>query len=169
MWWQEINPSQQSDPGRPVRMQSLVGRHLEIESFPILAMTQYPILMNKMASTTTDPLITNVKLRHNSLLGGLHCPAMGPWSGYSIRTHKHIEEKPVYKRGCKQMNIIAKFKARMVFGPLEHWDRGFEFRPRHWCMKVYPKVSGLNDWSENCKWYSSLPLGVVVSLFCESV
>jgi len=24
---------------------------------------------------------------------------------------------------------------------------------------VYPKVSGLADWSENCKWYSSLPLG----------
>jgi hypothetical protein len=24
-------------------------------------------------------------------------------------------------------------------------------------------------WSENCKWYSSLPLGAVVSLFYESV
>jgi hypothetical protein len=24
---------------------------------------------------------------------------------------------------------------------------------------VYPKVSGLVTWSENCKWYSSLPLG----------
>jgi hypothetical protein len=24
--------------------------------------------------------------------------------------------------------------------------------------KVYPKVSGLAAWSENCKWYSSLPL-----------
>jgi hypothetical protein len=32
---------------------------------------------------------------------------------------------------------------------------------------VYPKVSGLVAWSENCKWYSSLPLGAVVSLFCE--
>jgi hypothetical protein len=29
---------------------------------------------------------------------------------------------------------------------------------------VYPKVSGLAVWwSENCKWYSSLPLGAVVS------
>jgi len=36
-------------------------------------------------------------------------------------------------------------------------------------MRVYPKVSGLADWSENCKWYGSLPLGAVVSLFCESV
>jgi hypothetical protein len=26
---------------------------------------------------------------------------------------------------------------------------------------VYPKVSGLAAWSENCKWYSSLPLGAV--------
>jgi hypothetical protein len=30
---------------------------------------------------------------------------------------------------------------------------------------VYPKVSGLVAWSENCKWYSSLPLDAVVSLF----
>jgi hypothetical protein len=35
--------------------------------------------------------------------------------------------------------------------------------------RVYPKVSGLVAWSENCKWYSSLPLGAVVSLFCDSV
>jgi hypothetical protein len=31
------------------------------------------------------------------------------------------------------------------------------------------KFSGLAAWNENCKWYSSLPLGAVVSLFCESV
>jgi hypothetical protein len=35
--------------------------------------------------------------------------------------------------------------------------------------RMHPKVSGLAAWSENCKWYSSLPLGVVVSLFSESV
>jgi hypothetical protein len=35
--------------------------------------------------------------------------------------------------------------------------------------RVYPKVSGLASWSENCKWYSSQPLGAIVSLFCESV
>jgi len=34
---------------------------------------------------------------------------------------------------------------------------------------VYPKVSGLAAWSENGKWYSSLPLDAVVSLLCESV
>jgi hypothetical protein len=36
-------------------------------------------------------------------------------------------------------------------------------------VTVYPKVSGLAAWSENYKRYGSLPLGAVVSLFCESV
>jgi hypothetical protein len=35
--------------------------------------------------------------------------------------------------------------------------------------RVYSEVSGLAAWSENCKWYSFLPLGAMVSLFCESV
>jgi len=34
---------------------------------------------------------------------------------------------------------------------------------------VYPKVSGLAAWNKNCKLYSSLPLGAVVSLFYEPV
>jgi hypothetical protein len=37
------------------------------------------------------------------------------------------------------------------------------------CMRLYPEVSGLAAWGENCKWYSSLPPGAAVSLFCESV
>jgi hypothetical protein len=32
--------------------------------------------------------------------------------------------------------------------------------------RVYPKVSGLAACSENCKCYSSLPPGAVVSLLC---
>jgi hypothetical protein len=28
-------------------------------------------------------------------------------------------------------------------------------------MRVYPKVSGLDAWSENSKWYISLPPGAV--------
>jgi hypothetical protein len=35
--------------------------------------------------------------------------------------------------------------------------------------RVYPKVSGLAARGKTCKWYSSLPLGAVVSLFYESV
>jgi hypothetical protein len=31
--------------------------------------------------------------------------------------------------------------------------------------RVYPKVSGLAAWSENCKWYSSLPLNAVYRYF----
>jgi hypothetical protein len=30
--------------------------------------------------------------------------------------------------------------------------------------RMYPKVSGLATWSENCKWYSSLPLDAVISV-----
>jgi hypothetical protein len=37
------------------------------------------------------------------------------------------------------------------------------------CVRVYSKVSRLAAWSENCKWYSSLPLNAVVLLFYESV
>jgi len=37
------------------------------------------------------------------------------------------------------------------------------------CTRVYQKVSGLAARSKNCKWYSSLILGAVVSLFWESV
>jgi hypothetical protein len=35
--------------------------------------------------------------------------------------------------------------------------------------RVCPKVPGLAAWSENRKWYSSLPLRAVTSLFCDSV
>jgi hypothetical protein len=35
--------------------------------------------------------------------------------------------------------------------------------------RVYSKVSALAAWSENCKCYSPLPLGAVVSPFNESV
>jgi hypothetical protein len=35
--------------------------------------------------------------------------------------------------------------------------------------RVYPKVSGLDAWCENCKWYSSLSLYAVVSVFCVSL
>jgi hypothetical protein len=33
--------------------------------------------------------------------------------------------------------------------------------------RLYQEVPGLAAWNENCKWYNSLPLGAVVSLFCE--
>jgi hypothetical protein len=47
------------------------------------------------------------------------------------------------------------------------WGSGLSLRVEH--TTVYPKISGLAAWSENCKCYNSLPLSAVVSLFCESV
>jgi hypothetical protein len=41
------------------------------------------------------------------------------------------------------------------------------FRFSNQNTRLYPKVSGLAAWSENYKWYSSLPLGAVISLFCQ--
>jgi hypothetical protein len=35
--------------------------------------------------------------------------------------------------------------------------------------RVNPKISEMAAWSKNSKWYSSLPLDAVVSLFYESV
>jgi len=35
-----------------------------------------------------------------------------------------------------------------------------------WDMRVYPKISELPAWSQDCTLYSFLPLGAVVSLFC---
>jgi hypothetical protein len=47
---------------------------------------------------------------------------------------------------------------------------GFSVEIRdHKDTKAYPEVSGLAAWRETCKWYSSLLLGAVVLLFCESV
>jgi hypothetical protein len=44
-----------------------------------------------------------------------------------------------------------------------------KLREEQMYTKVYPKVSGLAACNANCKRYSSLPSGAVVSLFCESV
>jgi hypothetical protein len=52
---------------------------------------------------------------------------------------------------------------------LFHELRGKRSLVKYRGTMVYPKVSGLAAWNENCKWYSSLPLRAVVSLFCESV
>jgi hypothetical protein len=57
--------------------------------------------------------------------------------------------------------LLKTFSDRRIFLERQN-EQGFYTR-------VYPKVSGLAAWSENCKWYSFLPLGVVVYLLCESV
>jgi len=61
---------------------------------------------------------------------------------------------------------LVKHRDNFTFMDLDDIGVGF---PLLYLPEGYPKVSGLAAWSENCEWYSSLPLGAVVSLFCESV
>jgi hypothetical protein len=44
----------------------------------------------------------------------------------------------------------------------EHSAREITAEPDITTTTVYPKVSGLATWNENCKWYSSLPLDAIV-------
>jgi threonine/homoserine efflux transporter RhtA len=72
------------------------------------------------------------------------------------------------------LGSILLFQLNVCRGACLHYHA---FRPETGTLKnaseyrtmVYEKISGLAALSENCKWYSSLPLGVVVSLLCESV
>jgi hypothetical protein len=59
------------------------------------------------------------------------------------------------------------FESRLVLD-VRGFHNPFEAEPCS-ITRVYPKVSGLAAWSENCKGYRSLPLGAVVSLTYESV
>jgi hypothetical protein len=59
-------------------------------------------------------------------------------------------------------------KGHVLITVLRH-NFGREIKNTTAHTRVYPKVSGLAVWSENSKWYSSLPLDAIVSLFCESV
>jgi hypothetical protein len=64
-------------------------------------------------------------------------------------------------------NVLTKLcNLKHVFMPFKLWFSHLLTRRVIFAYpRVYPKVSGLAAWSENCKWYSSLPLGAVVSLF----
>jgi hypothetical protein len=71
---------------------------------------------------------------------------------------------------------VGGFNLRLLFGPLKlSLDKVKGSRILCWMAisyvntRVYLEVSGLAAWSENCKWYSSLPLGACVSLFSKSV
>jgi hypothetical protein len=62
------------------------------------------------------------------------------------------------------ISICERFRGSLKLGdqyPGFHRFKGY--------IRVYPEVSGLAAWSENCKWYNSLPLGAVVSQFLWSV
>jgi hypothetical protein len=76
--------------------------------------------------------------------------------------------KLLYKFLSSQMR--AKCPAHITDGDTDNTlEKSSSEAARQQNMWVYRKVSGLAAWEENCKWYSSLPLGELVSLCCESV
>jgi hypothetical protein len=56
--------------------------------------------------------------------------------------------------------------------PTSRWLAVIFYLPRRIrkpSTRVYPKVSGLTAWSENCKWHSSLPLGLTSLLYLNNL
>jgi hypothetical protein len=89
-----------------------------------------------------------------------------PWTS-TTNTHTHTYTPVTRGARCSSpLYIIREYNAYETQG-----GAAVKFDPqlRTLYKMVYPKVSGLAAWSENCKWYGSLPLGAVVSLFCESL
>jgi hypothetical protein len=90
--------------------------------------------------------------------------AIGPYSDPHESTFCHYIFTHFSFPSLFLSDVVCIYLFCFVFlGQLVKWD-ALQY------TSVYQKVSGLAAWSENCKWYSSLPLGAVVSsLFCESV
>jgi hypothetical protein len=75
----------------------------------------------------------------------------------------------VYKYDSVTLQIYGTFLSRVTSTRMYPKVSGLATLSRVTSTRVYSKVSGLATWSENCKWYSSLPLGTVILLFCKSV
>jgi len=74
----------------------------------------------------------------------------------------HYRTGPLWRVPFQNQVLNVRILFRHFGRTLWTWERPLR-------KKVYPKVSGLTAWSENWKWYGSLPLSAVVSLSCESV
>jgi hypothetical protein len=91
--------------------------------------------------------------------------------GKSVKIPHHLTQS----RRWVQDHVIKITPRQTVFSSeVEHITSRLQQKPPIGASpgytRVYPKVSGLAAWSENCKCCCiSLPLGAVVSLFCESV
>jgi hypothetical protein len=79
----------------------------------------------------------------------------------------YIYEVPASILGSEAAKIDSFFVVLLIPHPIYHSKPSSHLDATQ-RTRMYPKVSGLAAWSENCKWYSSLPLGAVVSLFYES-
>jgi hypothetical protein len=83
-----------------------------------------------------------------------------------------------YSIPCRKVLAVC-YSSYVLNGPKTHptshaMDKNRNFRSKEGFMRLlttrlYPKVSELAAWIENYKWYSSLPLRAIVSLFCETV
>jgi hypothetical protein len=103
-------------------------------------------------STPSDPIfLTSVLILSYHLRPALTC---SDWNFVCIShlSHACYMHRPSHPHWYDHLNNIWPYKL---------WSSSH--------TRVYPKVSGLAAWSENCKLYSSLPLDAIVSLLCESV
>jgi hypothetical protein len=118
--------------------------------------------ISRFASREISRLLQNPKFHCR-----VHCiptlyPILNQLSQFQIFKSCFIDKKfniilASTLRSCKWSLSFSFFKLRCTITSNTSYTR------------AYPKDSGLVAWSENCIWYSSLPLGAVVSLFCESV
>jgi hypothetical protein len=69
----------------------------------------------------------------------------------------------------KEQDDILRSNKIISHGIMNFQDPKYDIFAFIFYTNVYPKVSGMAAWSENCKWYNSLPQVAVVSLLCESV
>jgi hypothetical protein len=97
-----------------------------------------------------------------------------PLSQYAFMVWCLVEHGQIYLYLSQRTWSFSKIQPK-IFRSGSDWTSGQKIVRSDLLIKtlkytrVCPKVSGLAAWSENCKWYNSLPLGTVVSLFCESV
>jgi hypothetical protein len=91
-------------------------------------------------------------------------------SRYAFRLRRRNARRVVHSRHHRQpITGLRRREAGRIPGNHPSTARYDTVIKRLKVTRVYPKVSGLAAWSDNCKWYSSLPLVAVVSLFYESV
>jgi hypothetical protein len=117
----------------------------QVGSYCLLYLLQLSIVKSEYARNLCDAFPTQTVMKQGN--------AVAIVSRLCFRICHHKGQK---KQDWNCMKFISSWSMLKMFIELTN-------------TRVYPKVSGLAAWSENCKWYSSLPLGAAVSLFCESV
>jgi len=118
-----------------------------------------------------------LRLPSDLFVSGLHFN--GPYACY-LSLHSHYQLLQVTKliisfRTSCYPSFLPSLGPNVVLNTMfsNTVKQYFFLRTRHQVShtyrRVYPEVSGLAAWSENCKWHSCLPPGAIVSLFDASV